>query len=570
MCPDLIILISRYFAIHLHLTMNYFYVLIQILFTTILLSCSSTKNVELLVSESKSKDYYREDHRLQYHFSPEKQWMNDPNGMVFYDGEYHLFYQYHPGSNVWGPMHWGHAISRDLMHWQHMPVALHPDEHGTIFSGSAVVDWENTSGLGTPENPPMVAIFTYHDAEGEKAGKSDYQTQGIAYSTDNGRTWQKYDGNPVLTNPGIKDFRDPKVIFDEGSDQWVMVLAANDHVKFYGSPDLKEWKHLSDFGKDWGSHAGVWECPDLFPLSVIGSDEEKWVLIQSINPGGPNGGSATQYFIGDFDGQKFTLDPSMANHFSDCQSEDPDCSLWIDFGRDNYAGVTWSDIPSEDGRRIFLGWMSNWDYGKKVPTSKWRSAMTLPRTLGLIKKPEGYRILSHPVEEIQNIRENVYVIPPQDISGQIALEDKLVFPVDQCEVKVQFRLKDLEMKVALVLKNDVGEQYEIGYRGDQQQFYSDRRQSGKTDFSENFAADLHVAPAPQLVDSTLSMQVFFDKGSMEMFAQEGEVVMTELFFPTEPYKQLVIKVEGGSVHLSEGFVYELKDVWRRPHIEHMR
>ena len=257
-------------------------------------------------------NYYTEPHRPQFHFSPEKMWMNDPNGMVYFEGEYHLFYQYYPDSTVWGPMHWGHAFSKDLVHWEHLPIGLYPDSLGYIFSGSAVVDWDNTSGFGTNGQPPLIAIFTYHNIEGERAGKNDFQTQAIAYSTDKGRTWIKFEGNPVVPNPGIRDFRDPKVIWHAHTKQWIMVFAAWDHVKIYGSSDLKTWTHLSDFGKNWGSHGGVWECPDLFPMKVEGNQEEKWVLLVSINPGAPNGGSGTQYFIGHFDGTKFSIDGDFA------------------------------------------------------------------------------------------------------------------------------------------------------------------------------------------------------------------------------------------------------------------
>jgi fructan beta-fructosidase len=227
--------------------------------------------------------------RPQFHFTPKTAWMNDPNGLVFYEGEYHLFYQHYPDSTVWGPMHWGHAVSTDLIHWEHLPIALYPDSLGYIFSGSAVVDWKNTSGLGSVEQPPLVAIFTYHDAAGERAGKIDYQTQGIAYSLDKGRTWTKYNHNPVLANPGIIDFRDPKVAWNEVSNQWVMTLAVKDHIEFYGSPDLKKWNKLSEFGKSLGAHGGVWECPDLFPLKDEAGNTH-WVLFVSINPGGPQGG----------------------------------------------------------------------------------------------------------------------------------------------------------------------------------------------------------------------------------------------------------------------------------------
>ncbi|HTJ52695.1 MAG TPA: glycoside hydrolase family 32 protein, partial [Cyclobacteriaceae bacterium] len=306
--------------------------------------------------------YYNEAHRPQLHFSPKEKWMNDPNGMIYYQGEYHLFYQYYPEAMVWGPMHWGHAVSTDMIHWQHLPIAIYPDSLGLIFSGSAVADENNTSGLGTTEKPPMVAMFTYHSMEKEKAGKIDYQNQGIAYSIDKGRTWTKYDHNPVLKNPGIKDFRDPKVFWHAETKKWIVILAVHDHIELYSSDDLKTWHKLSEFGKTYGTHGGVWECPDLFQVKVEKENSKKWVMLVSVNPGGPNGGSGTQYFTGDFDGVKFVAD------------ENKKTIKWLDYGPDDYAGVTWSNTPGE--RKLFLGWMSNWAYAQQVPTSPWRSAMT--------------------------------------------------------------------------------------------------------------------------------------------------------------------------------------------------
>ena len=319
-----------------------------------------------------------EPHRPKIHFTPKANWMNDPNGMVFYNNQYHFFYQYYPDSTIWGPMHWGHATSTDLVHWQHQPIALYPDSLGYIFSGSAVVDENNTSGFGKDGKPPLVAIFTSHDPVGEKAGKIDFQKQSIAYSVDEGKTWTKYANNPVVKNPGIRDFRDPKVSWYEAGKKWIMALAAQDHISFYSSKDLKTWNRESDFGKEFGAHGGVWECPDLFPLDYEG--KQVWILFVSINPGGPNGGSATQYFTGVFDGNKFT--PYQTD------------TRWIDYGPDDYAGVTWSNTGK---RKIFIGWMSNWNYANIVPTKKWRNAATIPRDLTIEKIGDKYMLCSMPV-----------------------------------------------------------------------------------------------------------------------------------------------------------------------------
>ena len=270
---------------------------------------------------------YAEAHRPQIHFSPPENWMNDPNGMVFHSGVYHLFYQYYPDSTVWGPMHWGHATTSDLIHWENHPIALYPDSLGYIFSGSAVVDENNTSGFGKEGKIPLVAIFTHHNPKAEKESPTTVENQSIAFSLDDGYTWTKYTGNPVLKNPGIRDFRDPKVFWFEDGKKWIMTLAASDQIIFYSSPDLKTWTKESEFGKEFGAHGGVWECPDLFSLQY--KDETIWVLIVNINPGGPNGGSAAQYFTGQFDGKTFI--PYQTD------------TRWADYGPDDYAGVTWSN-----------------------------------------------------------------------------------------------------------------------------------------------------------------------------------------------------------------------------------
>lgn len=493
-------------------------------------------------------DAYQEPHRPQFHFSPPSMWMNDPNGMIYLNGEYHLFYQHYPDSTVWGPMHWGHAISKDLVHWEHMPIALYPDSLGYIFSGSAVVDQGNTSGLGSKDNPPMVAIFTYHNTEGEKAGKNDYQTQGIAFSVDHGRSWEKYAENPVLENPGKRDFRDPKVFWHESSEKWVMILAVGDHVELYGSKNLKDWDKLSEFGKNQGSHGGVWECPDLFPLKVEGQDQEQWVMLVSINPGGPHGGSATQYFIGDFDGKTFT-------------NENPaEETLWLDHGKDNYAGVTWANIPDSDGRRIFMGWMSNWQYANVVPTSPWRSAMTVARTLSLENTPEGVRLISQPVKELAALRGKSLDISSQSIKDQLDINQQATFKVSTSELMLTFDAIQGSNDVGIELSNQKGQKLRIGFDAGQNQYYIDRTESGKEDFSPDFAGR-HTAPRISS-DNSLKMHLLIDVASVELFADDGEVVMTDIFFPDEVYDQLKIYAENGTVQLSSGQLTELASIWK--------
>lgn len=354
-----------------------------------LFSCRDGEKVKPINTVAEQQHHYLEEYRPQFHFSPPEKWMNDPNGLVYNKGIYHLFYQYYPEDIVWGPMHWGHATSKDMVHWKNKPIALFPDEQGYIFSGSAVIDTDNSSGLGSVDNPPLVAIFTYHKAEWAEEGRIDFQTQGIAYSLDNGDTWVKYEGNPVIKNESIKDFRDPKVFWNGKTNNWTMLLVAGDHLQIWQSPDLKDWAKVSEFGKDQGAHGGVWECPDMFPLKVEGTDLEKWVLLISINPGAPNGGSGTQYFIGDFDGKTFTSD----------QKE----HKWIDWGTDNYAGVTYNHTPNND--RIFIGWMSNWDYAQETPTEKWRSAMTLPRKLKLQAVNGTVELFNYPLKSVEKLRD---------------------------------------------------------------------------------------------------------------------------------------------------------------------
>lgn len=500
---------------------------------------------------------YREQHRPQFHFSPPDHWMNDPNGMVFYEGEYHFFYQHYPDSSVWGPMHWGHAVSKDLVRWEQLPIALYPDSLGYIFSGSAVVDWNNTSGFGQNGKPPLVAMFTYHNMAAEKAGRKDGESQGIAYSNDRGRSWVKYAANPVLPNPGNrKDFRDPKLIWEETSRQWVVTLAVGDHIEFWSSPDLKKWAWLSDFGKALGAHGGVWECPDLFPMTVDGSGEKKWVLIVNLNPGGPNGGSGTQYFVGDFDGKNFQLDAKFAALVPMGKG------VWLDWGKDNYAGVTWSDVPKNDGRRLLMGWMSNWEYANKVPTTAWRNAATLPRALVLKQTSEGYRIWTQPAKELETLRVKSANIAPTGVVNSLDLTTTLGFPPTQSEFILDFDLAASSApRFGLELSNAKGERYRIGYDAATKQYFSDRTASGDHAFSDKFAAGLHTAPRTS-TDKIVRLHLFFDVASVELFADDGTVVMTELYFPSEVFSQVKVFADGGEARLIKASAHQLQGIWK--------
>ncbi len=498
---------------------------------------SKVKDISTLDSEEKL-------YRPNFHFTPKVGWMNDPNGMFYYNGYYHLYYQHYPDGNKWGPMHWGHAISSDMITWKEQPIALYPDELGYIFSGSAVVDLENTSGFGSEGEVPIVAMFTYHDPKKAEANKIDVESQAIAYSLDEGLTWTKYSGNPVIENPGIRDFRDPKVYWNQVHEKWVMVLAAHDKVLFYGSKNLKNWELLSEFGGDWdreiGTHGGVWECPDLFPLPVEGSEETKWVLLVSINPGGPNGGSATQYFIGDFDGTSFTMDKEFEAELNKGQHH------WLDYGKDNYAGVTFSNITSKDGSMFYMGWMSNWEYANEVPTETWRSAMTVAREIKVIKDDKSYRLASMPVNEIEAYKGVQYTFngikykkENIQVNGEMALIN--VEEVDFSRAVIKFSIADIKNNsFTFKLFNKQGDELLFGYDGTDNTFFIDRSKSGKTGFSETFANKKSIAERVSTSEK-LSGTILLDKTSLELFFDEGSTVLTEIFFPNAPFTTLSIK-----------------------------
>ncbi len=481
---------------------------------------------------------YKEKYRPQFHFSPPAHWMNDPNGMVYYKGEYHLFYQYYPDSTVWGPMHWGHAISKDLVHWQQLSIALYPDSLGYIFSGSVVVDEHNTSGFQTGTEKPLVAIFTYHNMAGEKAGTNNFQTQGIAYSLDKGRTWKKYWSNPIIKNPGIKDFRDPKVSWHAVSKKWIMTMAAGNEIRFYQSANLKDWQLSGRFGNDEGNHGGVWECPDLFEMKIAGSQQTKWVLLVSIGNGAPNGGSGTQYFIGDFNGKTFQ------------NSNTKQTQLWLDYGCDNYAGVTWSNVAA--GRRLFLGWMSNWQYAQTVPTQTWRSAMTLPREISLQQTADGIRLFTNPVKELEKLRSG---------NHEITAENKTAYPFSLGEMELTVDLEKTSIAdFGIEIFNSKNEKIRVGFNKTANQYYIDRIKSGDVSFSKVFAAK-HIAP--RLVkDKKLTMHLFIDHSSVELFADGGSVAMTDIFFPSEKFNSIQLYPKNKNADVIKGTLYKLTSIWR--------
>lgn len=648
--------------------------------------------------------YYSESFRPQFHFTPEKNWMNDPNGMVYYEGEYHLFYQYNPFGDKWGHMSWGHAVSPDMLHWKHLPLALPEENNVMVFSGSAVVDWKNTSGFGKDGKPPMIAIYTGHHTD------KPLQNQNIAYSNDRGRTWTKYSGNPVL-DIGKADFRDPKVFWYEKNHRWIMVVSNPQEKKaqFYGSPNLKEWQLLGDFGPA-GATKGIWECPDLFPMAVNGNTNEiKWVLIVNMNPGSPAGGSGCQYFVGQFDGEKFTLDPSypkpiavgerraekiladfeqtnygdwkitgtafsagpshpgsgvggyvgsgvadsfgggdehegmltsppfnidanfisfligggshpgqtginllingkvvrtatgnnsaqlekqswdvhellgqnaqleIFDHYAGNDwghiildqvvlSDEPvggtaEPALWMDYGRDFYAGVTWSDVPAKDGRRILLGWMSNWDYGQDVPTSPWRSAMTVPRVLFLQRTAEGLRLLQTPVAELEGLRTGSSWIFQggsfAEASDWLAKQTNLPALLD-----VEISLSNVSTKSSFTLSLHIGEKEKatVGFDAERRELVIDRTQSGVVGFHKDFPGR-QVAPI-HVTDGHYKMRLLLDASSLEVFAQNGETVMTDVLFPVGNSRSINLRADGADVPKISGIaIYPLGSAW---------
>lgn len=481
---------------------------------------------------------YQEAFRPQYHFSPPQKWMNDPNGLVYHQGIYHLFYQYYPDDIVWGPMHWGHAVSKDLKHWKHKPIALYPDKNGYIFSGSAVVDTQNSSGFGSTENPPLVAIFTYHDDVKAKEGRHDFQTQGIAYSLDNGDTWTVYDQNPVIGNTDIHDFRDPKVFWYEPDNTWILTLVAGDHAKFYSSKNLKQWTLLSDFGQKYGAHGGVWECPDLFKLPVGNTDEEKWVLLISINPGAPHGGSGTQYFVGNFDGKTFTTEQKEAK--------------WIDLGIDNYAGVTYNNTPR--GERIFIGWMSNWQYAQETPTQVWRSAMTLPRTLALYKIDNEFVLKSSPLEVFTQQSANLLFEEKVSVDAQ---HPKQIEFGELGTSSISFSAPN--QSFSMVLENALGQTYKMNFDAEKKQLSLDRSQSGLVDFNPDFGA-VHQNALPLLEQDSLQFQIFVDWSSIEIFINNGLYAFTEVIFPEKPFNKWQLSSDK-PLEIDNFTVKKIESVW---------
>ena len=472
----------------------------------------------------------REKFRPVYHHTPAYGWMNDPNGMFYKDGVYHLYFQHNPYGSTWGNMTWGHSTTTDLVNWNYEGLAIKPDAWGAVFSGSAVVDYDNTAGFG---KNAVVAFYT----SAKSSPWGDTQSQSMAYSLDNGKTFVKYAYNPVVTS-SKRDFRDPKVFWYAPDKHWVMILAGGQEMDIYSSKNLKDWKYESSFGTKQGAHGGVWECPDLVELPVEGAKEKKWVLICNINPGGPFGGNAAQYFVGTFDGKKFV-------------NESPTQTKWMDWGKDHYATVTFSNAPG--GRCIALGWMSNWQYQTVLPTLQYRGSNTIARDLTLYRQDGELLLRCTPSPEIEKARMQKVSVPSFKVSDSYDLASLLEGNDGAYEIDMTIKNSGAS-KIMFTLSNDKGEKVNMYYDIMRKQFVMDRSESGKVDFSVDFPA---VTVAPVYDTDNIRLRLFVDRTSIEAFGEGGKFVMTNQVFPTEPYNKMSFVSVRGNFTVKSMDVYKL-------------
>ena len=461
-------------------------------------------------------------YRPAFHFSPERNWINDPAGLMFDGSEYHMFNQYNPYGDQWGHMSWSHSVSKDLLHWQELPVALQEENGIAIFTGSAVVDSANTSGFGKDGVPPMVAIYT--------GNSSRLQTQNLAYSTDHGRTWTKYSGNPVI-DLHESDFRDPMVFWYEPSKRWVMVvsLALKLKVLFFSSPDLKTWTKLSEFGPAGANAVPNWECPNLFELPVVNAaGKTKWVLELGVGDNGPAGGSASQYFIGDFDGTKFT------------DGNPTDKTLWVDYGGDFYAAQSWFDAAASGGRRIAISWMDSWKYADKLPTSPWRGQTSFPRRLELMKSDDGLRLMQEPASEIESLRTDHVQLRNATWAEARALVSSRHWP-ETLEIVAELELNNVQ-EFGFVLRKGTSFGTRVGYDPQWSDVYIDRTHTGEVIVSPAITAR-HEAPV-NIKHGRIQMHILLDRSSIELFANKGAVTITDLIYPRVQDQDLGLYANG--------------------------
>ena len=494
---------------------------------------------------------YQEPHRPQLHYTPKENWMGPVSGLLYYEGTYHLFYQYNPDTTFMGSMHWGHAVSEDLIHWEHLPIALKPDSLGQILSGSVVLDSNNISGFGKQQDTPMIAMFTYKK---QKKNSNNYKykyTQGLAYSLDGGNSWTKYKNNPILAN-NKTTLLHPYIFWYEALDKWIMVLAANNHIQLFESPDLKNWNFLSRFGKNIEENMSQWERPVLFPIHADDKNKtQKWVLIISINDGGPSGGSATRYFVGDFDGKNFYYDKVKDKR-------------WLDYGKDNFGGSIFSNIPFQDKQQIFMGWMNNWEYAQLIPTGPWRGAMTFPRKLSLSKINNQYILNSQPLRELNKLRIDSISIEPFYVKNNVRLTDNLTRRKLPIEVIISFQTHNY-MRIGtpeqfgIMFSNDTN-QLSVGYDKAQRIFYIDRSRTEPKDFSEFFVQSSY-APCDNL-DSITKMHLLIDRSSVELHTVNGKKSITARYFNKKEMNNIDLFSRYGSIEFTGGKIYRLKSIWK--------
>jgi fructan beta-fructosidase len=473
---------------------------------------------------------YTQQYRPQFHFSPAANWCNDPNGLVYNNGIYHLFYQHNPFGNRWGHMTWAHATSKDLVHWKHLPIAI-PEENGImIFSGTCVVDKNNTSGFGKDGKVPMVAVYTGHI-------ENKNQSQNIAYSLDDGVTWTKYVNNPVL-DLNLIDFRDPKIFWYEPKKYWVMnvMLPVEHKVQFYSSKNLKDWIHLSDFGPS-GDTSGVWECPDLTAVPVDGMPgKKKWLLQMSMN-------ASMQYFVGEFDGEKFI-------------NENPAKKIFRpDYGPDYYAAIAYNQLPKSH-LPTAIGWVNNWNYANDIPTTAWKSAMSIPRSLGVKKINNEWILLQKPVTKTKTLRKESYQLK------EVSVSDKNIVPVKSNQFEMQLDIEPSQngaCGIRIAVGNETS--FEIGYNAVTQVFYIDRSKSGNVSFNENFKKLNRFEKPIALNNNKLHVQVFYDNSIAEVFVNDGEAVFTAQLFPDKPANGIELFNQGAKSKFSNLHLWEMKTTW---------
>ncbi len=490
-------------------------------------------------------ELYNEPYRPQFHFTPARNWMNDPNGPIYYEGEYHLFYQYNPFAAEWGHMSWGHAVSRDMIHWKSLSPALSEENGIMIFSGSTVVDWHNSSGFC--RNPKvkspscLVAIYSGHSTH--------LQTQNLAYSNDKGRTWTKYAENPVI-DLHLSGFRDPKVFWFEPTHRWIMVvsLASQHRVAFFASSDLKHWTTLSEFGPS-GAIGGAWECPDFFALPVEGEPNQmRWVLSINLNPGGIAGGSGNQYFVGAFDGTTFSSETPAGK------------TLWADYGPDFYASTSFSDLPKSERRHIWLGWLSNWQYGPKVPTSPWKGVQSIPRELRLRRYPDGIHLVQLPIAELQVLRDQHTSIKGQSFEAANKSLSSGNVRGETLEIAAEIALGGAE-EFGLKVRVGKGEETVIGIDAKKQTLFVDRTRSGDVGFDEHFPAR-HDGPITLHAGKNVKLHIFVDRASVEVFGNDGETVLSEAIFPKQSSDGIELYSRGGKSRIAKMNVWNLKSTVR--------